>query len=503
MKRSSSDVGFDIALKLGQACEGGNEKWIGWREILGPAIVSRDGNYQDDHMIRIVSVFLLFFVTGIVKGVTEPPNVIIVYTDDQGSVDANCYGSKDLMTPNIDRLAETGVRFTEMRAPSAICSASRAGLMTGQMPPRAGVPGNVSSAKGSAGMPTEKFTMAELLKSAGYETGHIGKWHLGYTPETMPNGQGFDYSYGHMGGCIDNYSHFFYWNGPNRHDLWRNGEEIWEDGKFFGTGMMDELIGFIDRNEKGPFFVYWAINWPHYPLQGTAKWRDYYADKGLESPRDSYAAFMSSTDDLLGQLLDHLEANGLRENTLVIFQSDHGHSVEERTFYGGGSAGHRRGHKGTLWEGGLRVPSIASWPAGLPQGEVRDQLACGIDWYPTIAQLAGAKIPETHAVDGISLVEVLKSADAEVERTELYWRMGGKSSKAKWAAREGKWKMLGNPNETVRPDGVMELTGKDKELFLVDLENDPGETTNVRDKNPEIVERLLKIRASYEAEFTR
>ena len=91
-------------------------------------------------------------------------------------------------------------------------------------------------------MPTEKFTMAELLKSAGYETGHIGKWHLGYTPETMPNGQGFDYSYGHMGGCIDNYSHFFYWNGPNRHDLWRNGEEIWEDGKFFGTGMMDELM---------------------------------------------------------------------------------------------------------------------------------------------------------------------------------------------------------------------------------------------------------------------
>jgi arylsulfatase A len=151
------------------------------------------------------------------------PNVIIIYTDDQGSVDANCYGAKDLATPNIDRLAATGVRFTQMYAPSAICSSSRAGLMTGRIPPRAGVAGNVSSEKGKAGMPTEEVTLAELMRGHGYATGHIGKWHLGYTPETMPNGQGFDYSFGHMGGCIDNYSHFFYWVGPNRHDLWRQG----------------------------------------------------------------------------------------------------------------------------------------------------------------------------------------------------------------------------------------------------------------------------------------
>ncbi|MDC0263427.1 sulfatase-like hydrolase/transferase, partial [bacterium] len=302
----------------------------------------------------------------------EKPNVIIVYTDDQGSVDANCYGATDLATPNIDRLAETGVRFTQMLAPSAICSASRAGLLTGQMPARAGVPANVSSAKGNSGMPTEKVTIAEALKKNGYATGHIGKWHLGYTPETMPNAQGFDYSFGHMGGCIDNYSHFFYWNGPNRHDLWRNGKEIWQDGVYFGTSMVDEITEFIDREKDEPFFVYWAINWPHYPLQGTAKWRDHYKD--LPHPRDKYAAFMSSTDDLLGQLLDHLERIELRENTIVIFQSDHGHSVEERTFHGGGSAGPYRGHKGNLFEGGIRVPSVVSWPNGLPQGEVRDQL---------------------------------------------------------------------------------------------------------------------------------
>ena len=442
---------------------------------------------------------LFFIAASFLNAETVPPNVIIVYTDDQGSVDANCYGSRDLVTPHIDLLAETGVRFTQMMAPSGICSASRAGLLTGQFPARAGVPGNVSSAQGVAGMPTEKVTMAEMLKGAGYVTGHIGKWHLGYTPETMPNGQGFDYSYGHMGGCIDNYSHFFYWNGPNRHDLWRNGEKIWEDGKFFGTGMMDELRGFIDRNEKGPFFVYWAINWPHYPLQGTDRWREYYKD--LPSPRNMYAAFMSSTDDLIGELLSHLEEKGLRENTLVIFQSDHGHSVEERTFSGGGSAGPYRGHKGTLWEGGLRVPSIASWPAGLPRGEVRDQLVCSIDWYPTLAELAGAEIPATHHVDGKSLVSLLRSGGLPSPHRELYWRMGN-GNHARWAAREGDWKILGKTRETVRPEGIPELSEEDKELFLVDLKSDPGETTNLRTENPEVVERLLEIREKYEADFS-
>ena len=426
----------------------------------------------------------------------EKPNVIIVYTDDQGSVDANCYGATDLATPNIDRLAETGVRFTQMLAPSAICSASRAGLLTGQMPARAGVPANVSSAKGNSGMPTEKVTIAEALKKIGYATGHIGKWHLGYTPETMPNAQGFDYSFGHMGGCIDNYSHFFYWNGPNRHDLWRNGKEIWQDGVYFGTSMVDEIMEFIDREKDEPFFVYWAINWPHYPLQGTAKWRDQYKD--LPHPRDKYAAFMSSTDDLLGQLLDHLEKIGLRENTIVIFQSDHGHSVEERTFHGGGSAGPYRGHKGNLFEGGIRVPSVVSWPNGLPQGEVRDQLVTGMDWFPTIMDLTGTNLPEAHVFDGKSMVTVLKDGEAESAHESFYWRLGGNPDKAKWAVRKGPWKLLGNTAENVRPEGVAELSVDDRELFLANLKEDIGETTNRKKDHPEIVEELLKIRESKE-----
>ncbi len=442
-------------------------------------------------------IFLSFAFVQMVQG--GPPNVIIVYTDDQGSVDANCYGATDLETPNIDRLAKSGVRFTQMLAPSGICSASRAGLMTGQIPARAGVAGNVSSSRGNEGMPTSKVTLAELLKSNGYTTGHVGKWHLGYTPETMPNGQGFDYSFGHMGGCIDNYSHFFYWSGPNRHDLWRNGEEIWQDGTYFGDSMVEEVKGFIDSNRDGPFFVYWAINSPHYPLQGTAKWREYY--KNLPEPRNKYAAFVSTTDEMVGELLDHLEASGLRDDTVVIFQSDHGHSVEERTFYGGGSAGPYRGHKATLWEGGLRVPSVVSWPNGIPQGEVRDQMVCGIDWYPTIAELTGSSIAENHPVDGRSMVELIRSNSVASAHKTLYWRLGNDPVKSKWAVREGKWKLLGNASEIVRPEGIPELSKDDKRLFLVDLDSDPGEASNLSSEHPELVERLIEIREQYEASF--
>ena len=212
-----------------------------------------------------VSCFLLAGFIASASCFAARPNVVVIYTDDQGSLDANCYGSNDLDTPTFDRLASEGVRFTQMYSPSAICSASRAGLMTGRFPARAGVPGNVSSAHGHAGMPPSEVTMAELLKSAGYVTGHVGKWHLGYTPETMPNAQGYDSSFGHMGGCIDNFSHFFYWNGPNRHDLWRDGKEIFRDGEFFLDLMLDEGRSFIKANQTKPFFLYWAINAPHYP----------------------------------------------------------------------------------------------------------------------------------------------------------------------------------------------------------------------------------------------
>jgi arylsulfatase A len=294
-----------------------------------------------------------------------PPNVILILTDDQGSVDLNCYGSTDLKTPHLDRLAEEGTRFTQFYVGSSICSPSRAGLLTGKSPQKAGTPGNVSSMEGEAGMSALQVTIADLLKKAGYVTGHVGKWHLGYTPETMPLGQGFEYSFGHMGGCIDNYSHFFYWQGPNRHDLWENGKRYYRDGEYFPDLMVEKANSFIKENKNAPFFLYLAYNTPHYPLQPTAKWRDYYKD--LPSPRREYAGFVSSTDESIGKILDFLEKEKLKENTVVIFLSDHGHSYEERTKGGGGNAGPYRSGKFSLFEGGIRVPAIISWKGRLPE----------------------------------------------------------------------------------------------------------------------------------------
>ena len=208
----------------------------------------------------------------------KKPNVIIIYTDDQGSIDVNCYGANDLHTPNMDELAKTGIRFTQFYTAASVCSPSRAALLTGKTPISAGLPGNTSSFKGHAGMPTEQVTIAEILKENGYKTGHIGKWHLGYSELTMPNAQGFDYSFGHMGGCIDNYSHFFYWNGPNRHDLWENGIETWLNGEYFQDIMAQKVNEFLVDNKTESFFLYYALNLPHYPLQGTDKWREYYKD---------------------------------------------------------------------------------------------------------------------------------------------------------------------------------------------------------------------------------
>lgn len=422
---------------------------------------------------------------------SEKPNVMIIFTDDQGSIDLNCYGAKDLITPHMDSIAKRGIRFTQFYAAAPVCSPSRAGLLTGRFPRRAGVPGNVSSHHGKEGMPAEQITIAEMMQQAGYQTAHVGKWHLGYTPETMPNGQGFDTSFGHMGGCIDNYSHFFYWNGPNRHDLWQNGKEIWRDGEFFPDLMVQQCQEFIKADRNQPFFLYWAINVPHYPLQGKDKWRKKYSH--LSSPRDKYAAFVSTMDDCIGEVLKTLDECQLRENTIIIFQSDHGHSQEERTFGGGGNAGPFRGAKFSLFEGGIRVPAMISWPGTIAEGEERHQLATGCDWLPTIAELTGAPLP-SHKLDGKSLKEVIDSEQAASPHQDFYWQIG-----KSWAVREGDWKLLGNPRDTSQQG---KLTKADQ-LFLVDLSQDLGEKQNVAQENPEKVKHLTEIYERYQRSLSK
>ncbi|MEI8097732.1 MAG: sulfatase-like hydrolase/transferase [Sediminibacterium sp.] len=434
----------------------------------------------NQHFRKIFFVFFLLIAS--VLQAQKKPNVIIIYSDDQGAIDLNCYGSKDLVTPNIDKLAKSGTMFTQFYA-SPVCSPSRASLLTGLTPQRAGLAGNASEANDAVGMPGDRYTMAEMFKGAGYQTAHIGKWHLGYKPEMSPNAQGFDYSFGHMVGCIDNYSHFFYWAGPNKHDLYRNGKEVFYPGEYFPDLMLKEAGQFMEKNKQNPFFLYFAINMPHYPYQGDPKWLEYYRAKGVTYPRDLYAAFVSTLDDKIGLLLKKVKDLGLSENTIIIFQSDNGYSTEERAHFGGGSAGIYRGAKACLFEGGIRVPSMISWPGKIPSNQVRDQFAVNTDWFPTLAELCKIKI-DNNNFDGKSLLPVIKNSTSATAHLDGYcWGF-----KKMWVARKGKWKLLGNPVDTSNKG---ELTENDT-LFLVDLESDPGEKTNLASKYPDIVMALKK-----------
>jgi arylsulfatase A len=418
----------------------------------------------------------------------ERPNVILILADDQGSVDLGCYGAGDLHTPHTDALAAHGVRFTQFYSAAPVCSPSRAGTLTGRWPVRAGVPGNVSSQRGGpGGLPPEEVTLAEMFRAAGYATAHVGKWHLGYTQETMPRAQGFDHSFGHMGGCIDNYSHFFYWSGPNIHDLWRNEVEVFHDGEFFPDLMVREAAQFMARNRDRPIFLYYALNTPHYPYQGDAKWREHFKD--LPYPRNLYAAFLAAQDERLGALLAKVDELGLRERTIIVFQSDNGHSTEERAHFGGGAAGPYRGAKFSLFEGGIRLPAIVSWPGQLPRNAVRDQVVHACDLLPTLAELAGVAPPAV-ALDGRSLARVLREPDAPEPHAgrALHWQVGH-GPNADWAVREGDWKLIGNARDT----GVAAAQTERIPLFLANLKDDPGETTNLAERHPDVVARLRRL----------
>ncbi|WP_339924610.1 sulfatase-like hydrolase/transferase [uncultured Cyclobacterium sp.] len=426
----------------------------------------------------------------------KKPNVIVILTDDQGYKDLGSYGATDLKTPNIDRLATEGVKFTQFYAAAPVCSPSRAALMTGKYNFNAGLFGNVvppnSDPEGKSGLPTEEVTMAEMFKSNGYRTGLIGKWHLGHTPEKLPNGQGFDYFFGHQRGCIDNYSHFFFWHGPNLHDLYRNETEIYRPGEFFGDLMVQEMKQFTSEKSDQPFFTYWAINMPHYPYQGDPKWLDYYSN--LETPRKEYAAFVSTIDEMVGEIYQHLKAIGELDNTIIVYQSDHGFSVEERAFFGGGDSGALSGAKFSMLEGGIRVPAIIRFPSVIPQSESRHHWANSIDWMPTLAELAGIDIPSSQKIDGKSLLPLILDPRKATPHETMFWGTGFPDDKKHaWAVRKGPWKLLGNPYD---PTGKLTFTAADK-LYLTNMEMDSTEVSNLADKYPERVKELNEMYESW------
>lgn len=427
--------------------------------------------------------------SGVDNRTEAPPNVILIFTDDQGTLDVHRYGSVDLHTPNMDRLADEGVMFTRFYAAAAMCTPSRASLLTGRYPLRTGLPTNAESHPTQFGagnsLPADEFTMADLLQEHGYKTAQIGKWHLGTNPG--PNGQGFDYSFGFLGGVVDQWSHFNYgmgpWGSPPRwHDLQRNGEQIWKAGTHMGDLIVHEAIEQMEAAGDQPFFLYLAFGLPHYPLQPYNHHMELY--KELPEPRRSYAASITTTDEQIGRILERLDALGLAENTLVIFQSDHGHSTEARAGYGGGNAGMYRGAKFSFFEGGIRVPAMARMPGTLPAGLVVDYTAHGTDWFATIAEMVGHET-DNERVDGRSLLPLLQGNTPDEEERMLFWSTGTREE-APWAVMQGDWKLLGYPNDSSHRGEL----GEDDRLFLSNLGEDPTEMTNLAAEYPEVLARL-------------
>ena len=429
------------------------------------------------------------------------PNIVIIYTDDQGTLDAGCYGSNDIHTPNIDALARRGVRFTQAYA-HTVCCPSRSQLLTGRVPQRGGVTNwlsNHPSDENGRNMDVSEVTLAEVLRENGYRTGLAGKWHLGAKPGHQPLDQGFDEAYGHLGGFIDNFEHKFLHSNSKRppfHDLYRNGEEIDETGRYFPDLVVREATRFIVENKDRPFFLYCAFNVPHYPEQSDPKFAKMYDSMAM--PRRSYASMITTTDDRIGQVLNALDNWGLRDNTLVIFMSDNGHSTEQFNNWdvnygangGGGNTGPWRGAKASMFEGGIRVPAVISLPGRIPAGEVRAQAISNMDFFPTILESCGID-PPSHEIDGKSLWPVLRSADAPSPHQVFHWMW-----QSQWAVREGDWKLIGNGRDTTGLKSEHAPRKQMGDLYLANLADDQPESVNHAAERPEVVARLT---SSHEA----
>lgn len=422
--------------------------------------------------------------------VLAPPrrtNFIVFLTDDHGYHDLGCQGAQELKTPNLDALAASGARFTNWYSSAPVCAPSRAALMTGRCPVRAGVPTNGPS------LPVSEQTIATLLKSRGYSTGIVGKWHLGSTPDTVPNAHGFDYFFGFLSGCIDYYSHRYYWGEPRRvnyHDLWQNRTEIFEDGQYFTELVTREAKRFISENHSKPFFLYVPFNGVHYPMHAPRKYVERFPN--LEPERQMYAAMLSAVDNSVGEILGLVRNFGLTENTLVFFGADNGATREPRAGLNGqpakgGSNSPFRGNKFSLFDGGMHVPAIMSWPGTIPPNQVIHETGAHIDLLPTICKAAGVPIPADRTIDGRDVWPMMTTR-ARSPHEALFWSSGGQL-----AVRRGKWKLVKDGFiADGTPEGQQKLAGDDA-VFLSDLEQDPGESRNRRHDEPALADELLTL----------
>ena len=416
------------------------------------------------------------------------PNVVIILTDDQGYGDLSCMGATDFYTPHLDRLAESGVRFTSWYAASPVCSPSRAGLLTGRYPAHAGVRSILGGRRTTQGLSPEIPTLSSELRRLGYHTAFYGKWHLGLSPECRPERHGFETWMGFMAGCIDYYSHIYYWGqsgGLNPvHDLWQDGVEFYANGQYFTEMVTDHAVRYIRQaaQEATPFFLYVAYNAPHYPMHAPKTYLDRFAQ--LSWDRQIMAAMLSAVDDGVGAMADELARQGILENTLIFFQSDNGPSRESRNWldgrddpYYGGTAGQLKGHKFSLYEGGIRVPGIMSWPARIPSDQVIDTPAMAVDIFPTILSAVGGDAG-AYAVDGYDMLPMVTSGAAS-PRPPIFWEMGEQI-----AMRDGAWKL-------VLHGQLEEGAPVEDTVHLSNLDDDMGERHNLSSANPELTEAFV------------
>ncbi|HEY3935918.1 MAG TPA: sulfatase-like hydrolase/transferase [Bryobacteraceae bacterium] len=417
----------------------------------------------------------------------QKPNVIVILFDDLGLHDLGYLGASDLRTPNVDRLAADGTVCRNWYSNAPVCAPARSALMTGRCPIRAGV------ARNGTPLPSSEKTIAAVLKESGYATALTGKWHLGSTPETVPNAHGFDYFYGFHEGCTDYYSHRYYWGEPKRvnfHDLWRNRNEIFENGQYLTTRIGEEASGFIAGRRGQPFFLYTAFNAVHYPMHAPPKVLERFPESAPE--RRMYAAMLAAADDAVGQIVASLERTGQRENTIIFLLGDNGATTERRAGLNQqpATAGKNipfRGYKFSTFDGGMHVPGVVHWPGHVPAGKTIEEVVMTADILPTVCHLTGAQLPQDRTIDGRNIWPVL-TANAPSPHEFVAWSEG-----PQLAIRSGKWKLvLNGVTHDGTPEGNKPLEGDDA-VFLSDLSTDPGESRNLRHQHPEVTDRLQTL----------
>ncbi len=411
--------------------------------------------------------------------VTKRPNIIFIMADDLGYGDIGCYGQKEIQTPNIDRLAAEGTRFTQCYSGSTVCAPSRCCLMTGMHGGHARIRDNIPH---EIFLRPDDVTVAEVLKQAGYASGAIGKWSLGEPGSWgIANYQGFDYFYGHLN---QDQAHFYY---PDY--LWENdkvkllfGNRGGKRKEYTHDLFTEHAVHFIEEHADDPFFLYLPYTIPHWsdypkdsPLSQMVPSDEPYSDRDWPQTEKNYAAMITRLDRDVGRIVDLVKELGLDENTLIIFTSDNGPcetKSHDPNFFN--STGPFRGFKRDLNEGGIRVPMIARWPGKIPAGRTSDQIMAFWDVMPTLAEVAGLPVP--NAIDGISMLPALLGLEQTEQHTYLYWDYGHQRETYMQALRWGDWKAL--------------RVGADAPLELYDVVKDPGERNDVAEQHPDVVAKI-------------